>query len=172
MNTYILDNKTYIANLSQIFLLTISNFILLQCSNYTTYKVKPSPPILLSIKAIPSGHLITMRAANPDVFFAGYKLYVGDSESSVRNPSDLNSGTSCISLNLLPNLPIEYSIEISPNEGGLAPVEIGDNPNRVCKMIAELQSGKFIALRAITLSLQIGSGNLNFSPPSNTLLVP
>lgn len=168
MNISPLASKTISYSLLGIFVF----IFLFQCSNYTTYKVKPVPPILLSIKAIPTGHLITMRATNPEAFFVGYKLYVGNSESSVRNPSDLNSGIQCVSLNLLPNLPIEYSIEVSPNEGGLAPVEIGDNPNRVCKMITQLQSGQFIALRAMTLSLQLGGGNLNYSAPSNSLLVP
>lgn len=154
------------------FIFALSLFFLFDCSNYSTYKPKPIPPILLSLKAIPTGHLLTFRATNPEAFFFGYRLYLGGTEAEVRNPSSLNQGIDCASINLLPNLPLEYSIEISPNTGGLAPVEAGDNPNRVCKIITNLQTGNFIVLRAMTISLQLGSNNLNFSAPSNALIVP
>jgi hypothetical protein len=142
------------------------------CSNYTTTKSKPVPPILISLKAIPTGHLLTMRSSNPEIFFAGYRLFPGNSENAARNPGDLNGGIDCSGINLLPNLPLEYSIEISPNPGGLAPVEEGDNPNRVCKMNASLGSGSFVSVRALILSFQVGGGSFTLSAPSNALVVP
>jgi len=151
--------------------LVISLFFI-SCSNYTTTKLKPVPPILISIKQIPTGHLLTMRASNPEIFFAGYRMFVGTSENSARNPNDLNTGIDCSGINLLPNLPIEYSIEISPTAGALAPVQAGDNPNRVCKMVTSLSSGSYISLRALLLSFQVGGGSFSFSAPSNVLIVP
>ncbi len=148
------------------------SLLFISCSNYTTTKLKPVPPILLSIKPIPTGYLLTMRASNPEIFFAGYRMFVGTSENSARNPTDFNSGVDCFGINLLPNLPIEYSIEISPTAGALAPVEAGDNPNRVCKMVTSLSSGSYISLRTLLLSFQVGGGSFTFSAPSNALIVP
>lgn len=152
--------------------LPILLFGLVYCSNYSTTKAKPVPPILISLKAIPTGHLITMRSANPEIFFAGYRMFTGSTDEAARNPADLNAGVDCSSINLLPNLPLEYSIEISPTAGALAPVEEGDNPNRVCKMVTSLTSGTYVSVRALILSFQVGGGSFTLSAPSNALIVP
>jgi hypothetical protein len=144
----------------------------LGCTNFSAKKYTPAPPILISIKPIPTGYLLTFRGSNPEVFFASYRLYTGNSESAARNPADLGSGFDCSGLNMLPNLPLEYSIEISPSAGALATVQTGDNSNRVCKIVATLTSGQFIAVRAIVLSFQTGTQSFNFSAPSNVLVVP
>ncbi|MCB1177082.1 MAG: hypothetical protein KDK36_05830 [Leptospiraceae bacterium] len=142
------------------------------CTNFSTKKTTPVPPILVSLKTIPTGYLLTFRGSNPEIFFAGYRLYTGTSESEARNPSDLNAGADCSSINLLPNLPLEYSIEISSTAGDLATVEEGDNPNRVCKIVTTLTAGQYISVRALILSFQIGSQSFNISAPSNALIVP
>lgn len=142
------------------------------CTNYSAKKNVPVPPILIAIKTIPTGYLLTFRGANPEIFFASYRLYTGATESAARNPADLGSGTDCSGINQLPNLPLEYSIEISPTAGSLATVESGDNANRVCKIVTTLSNGQYIAVRAIVLSFQTGAQSFNFSAPSNALIVP
>ena len=69
------------------------------CTNYSVNKSKSVPPILVSIgsiidsdgNVISNAYSVKMRVTNQELFFAGYKLYVANSESAARNPSDLTS---------------------------------------------------------------------------------
>ena len=147
-------------------------FFIQSCTNYSVSRVQTVPPILISLATLNTGgHLLVYRGTNPEIFFAGYKLYTGSTANEARNPSVLSSGLDCTNRSLLPNLPIEYSIEIFTSEG-LTQVATGENANRVCKFSTLLESGKYISLRTLLLSFQPGSQGLQYSSPSNALIVP
>ena len=148
------------------------NGILISCTNYSVSRVQTVPPILISLATLSTGgHLLVYRGTNPEIFFAGYKLYIGSTANEARNPLVLSSGIDCINRSLLPNLPIEYSIEIYTS-AGLTQVATGENANRVCKFSTSLVSGNYISLRTLLLSFQPGSQGLQYSSPSNALIVP
>lgn len=147
-------------------------FIFFNCTNYSVTKTLPNPPVLISLaKLSTGGHLLVYRGNTSDIFFAGYKLYTGSSATAARNPSSLTAGLDCSNRSLLPNLPIEYSIEIYTSEG-LSGVVEGDNGSRVCKFKTLLTAGDYISVRTLLLSFQIGSQGFQFSAPSNALVVP
>jgi len=147
-------------------------FFTINCTNYSVTKNLPNPPVLVSLaKLSTGGHLLVYRGNTSDIFFAGYKLYTGSTATAARNPSSLTAGLDCINRSLLPNLPIEYSIEIFTSEG-LSGVVEGDNSSRVCKFKTLLTSGEYISVRTLLLSFQIGSQGFQFSAPSNALVVP
>ena len=152
--------------------LFICLFLISGCTNYTVSRIQTIPPILISLTSLQSGgYLLVYRGTNPEIFFAGYKLYTGVGPSEARNPNDLFSGIDCSSRALLPNLPIEYSIEIHSSPG-LSAVGAGENANRVCKFQTSLTPGTYISVRTLLLSFQVGSQAFQFSAPSNALLVP
>jgi len=155
--------------------IAIASYIIfntVNCTNYSVTKTLPNPPVLISLaKLNTGGHLLVYRGNTSDIFFAGYKLYTGSSATAARNPSSLTTGLDCTNRALLPNLPIEYSIEIFTSEG-LSGVVEGDNGNRVCKFKTLLTSGDYISVRTLLLSFQIGSQGFQFSSPSNALVVP
>lgn len=148
------------------------------CTNYSVNKSKSVPPILVSIGSIidSSGSVISnaysvkMRVTNQELFFAGYKLYIANSESAARNPADLTSGLNCTSgPALIPNQPIEYTLEIADDVTKLP------SSSRICTYQATLTSGQFISVRSLLLSIQPsnqGGNSINPSLPSNTLVVP
>ncbi|PJZ68297.1 hypothetical protein CH373_10390 [Leptospira perolatii] len=144
--------------------------------NYSTNRIVTTPPTIISISAISSGHEIRLRAGNPEFLFNGYTLYAASTEFASRNPADFSSGANCqLPLNLIPNQPIEYSIEVSPNTGPLAAPGVGENQNRVCKIIATLTSGQFVTLRSSVFSVDLNNATKDvfvFSLPSNTISVP
>ncbi|EKR66440.1 MULTISPECIES: hypothetical protein [Leptospira] len=151
--------------------------LLLGCPHYSTTRLISTPPTLVSIVPIATGYELRLRAGNPELLFSGYRLYVANTENDSRFPADLNSGIDCVDgiLNLIPNQPLEYSIELSPNGGSLAAVGIGENPNRICKMNVTLSSGQYLTLRSHVLVISITNGNTSgfvFSMPSNSLKVP
>lgn len=147
-------------------------FIFINCTNYSVTKTLPNPPVLVSLaKLSTGGHLLVYRGNTSDIFFAGYKLYRGSTASAARNPSSLTAGLDCTNRTLIPNLPIEYSIEIYTSEG-LSGVVEGDNGNRVCKFKTLLTSGEYVSVRTLLLSFQVGSQGFQFSSPSNALVVP
>ncbi|MDX1959760.1 MAG: hypothetical protein SFU98_14385 [Leptospiraceae bacterium] len=155
----------------KIYLLTFT--FLISCTNYSTSKSISIPPILTSVYKIPTGYLVTFRAVNAELFFLDYKLYIGANDNSARNPPDLNAGVGCTNRTILPNLPAEYSIEISPNTGDKATVNTGENGARVCKFQTTVTTGQFIAMRSTVLSFQPGQPtNVSFSLSSNALIVP
>lgn len=148
------------------------------CTNYTVNKSKSVPPVLVSIGSIvdSSGAVISnsysvkMRVTNQELFFAGYKLYIAGTESAARNPADLTSGLNCTSGPfLIPNQPIEYTLEISDDVTKLP------SSSRICTYQTTLTSGQFISVRSLLLSIQPsnqGGNSINPSLPSNTLVVP
>ncbi|EKP12181.1 hypothetical protein LEP1GSC103_4049 [Leptospira borgpetersenii serovar Javanica str. UI 09931] len=151
--------------------------LLLGCPHYSTTRLISTPPTLVSIVPIASGYELRLRAGNPELLFSGYRLYVANRENDSRFPADLNSGVDCVDgiLNLIPNQPLEYSIELSPNSGPLAAIGTGENPNRICKMNVTLSSGQYLTLRSHVLVVSITNGNTSgfvFSMPSNSLKVP
>ena len=152
--------------------LVLSALFPLRCTNYTVSRIQTIPPILLSLtQATTGGYILVYRGTNPEIFFAGYKLYIGASANEARNPTSLFSGIDCTSRALLPNLPIEYSIEINQTSG-LSTVNAGENANRVCKFQTSLTPGTYISLRTLLLSFQVGSQGFQYSAPSNALVVP
>lgn len=150
--------------------------LFLSCTNYSVTKTHSTPPILVSISAIPTGYQIVMRTTNQEPFLLGYKLYVGATVNDARNPADLSTGLDCSGgIKLFPNQPIEYSAEVSSNTGGLAAPNAGENGNRICKFQTSLTSGKYVAMRTILISIQPsnqGGNSFNYSLPSNALVVP
>jgi len=156
------------------------------CTNYTVSKQTTVPPILVSVAqpnsstissvtTIPTGYLVVFKAGNPEIFFADYRLYVGNTEYEARNPADLNKGTGCSGgPQLTPNQPIEYSAEISSASGGLAPVNTGENANRICKFQVSVTSGQYIAIRSVLRSISPiqAMNTLNISASSNALIIP
>ncbi|NBU99191.1 MAG: hypothetical protein EBS19_13435 [Spirochaetia bacterium] len=154
------------------FIIILISVFLNSCMNYSVSRVQTVPPILISLATLSTGgHLLVYRGTNPEIFFAGYKLYVGNTANEARNPTILSSGLDCTNRSLLPNLPIEYSIEIY-SSSGLTQVATGENANRVCKFSTILESGKYISLRTLLLSFQPGYQGLQYSSPSNALIVP
>ncbi|TGL65735.1 LIC11661 family lipoprotein [Leptospira sarikeiensis] len=159
------------------FPILLSVLSLLSCYNYSSNRIFTTPPTLVGITSIGTGvYELRLRAGNPEAFFNGYTLYTGSSADASRNPSDFSSGKGCqLPLNLLPNQPKEYSIEVNPTAGPLAVPGPGENTNRVCKIVATLNSGDFVTLRSSVISLDLNSGTKDiyvFSMPSNTLQVP
>ncbi|MBE7411650.1 MAG: hypothetical protein L6Q54_03290 [Leptospiraceae bacterium] len=168
------------------FILLFCYFQILSCTNYTVSKQSTVPPILVSVAhqntsslstvtVIPSGYLLVFKAGNPEIFFADYKLFVGNTENEARNPPDINKGTGCTGgPQLTPNQPIEYSAEISSQPGGLAPVNPGENTNRICKFQVTVSSGQYIAIRSALRSVSPiqTSNTLNISASSNALIIP
>ncbi|EMY79112.1 putative lipoprotein [Leptospira weilii serovar Ranarum str. ICFT] len=159
-----------------LFLLPVFSF-LLGCPHYSTTRLISTPPTLISVIPIASGYELRMRAGNPELLFSGYRLYVGNTENESRFPSGLDSGIECVNgiLNIIPNQPLEYSIELSPNDGPLAAIGTGENANRICKMNVTLSSGQYLTLRSQVLVVSITNGNASgfvFSMPSNSLRVP
>lgn len=145
-------------------------FFFWQCSNYTATKYNTVPPLLVSIAANSdiAGYSITVRANNPEIFFVGYRLYVGNSDGEARNPADLTSGYNCASgLAIIPNQPIEYTLDIDPDtaatRGGVA-----------CTFAANVTTGQYISIRGLLLSIQPTQTNNSFSLslPSNSLIIP
>lgn len=147
------------------------------CPHYSTTRLISTPPTLISIVPIATGYELRLRAGNPELFFSGYRLFVANTENDSRFPADMNTGIDCVNglLNLIPNQPLEYSIELSPNSGPLAAVGTGENANRICKMNVTLTSGQYITLRSEVLVISIRNGAASgfvFSMPSNSLRVP
>lgn len=152
---------------------------LLGCTSYTTSPQYASIPTLIKIDAIATGYELVYRAGNPEIFFKGYKLYIGNTESESHDPPDiLNSGYGCsVYSGQLANFGTEYSIEISTDTtNSLAAAAAGENSNRYCKIEipTALQAGQYVTLRSLLLSIRAGTGTGGFSisPPSNTLQVP
>ncbi len=168
------------------FFLIILYLIIATCTNYTVSKQTTVPPILVSVAqpnssslsgvtVIPTGYLVVFKAGNPEIFFAGYRLYVGSTESEARNPADLTKGTDCYGGHrLTPNQPVEYSAEISSAAGDLASVNSGENANRICKFQVSVTTGQYIAIRSLLRStVEIQSlSSLNISASSNALKIP
>lgn len=155
----------------------LSIFLFQACTkNYSTNRIITTPPILIGITPIATGYELRLRAGNPEAFFGGYTLYTASTEFDSRNPSDFSVGKGCqLPLNLLPNQPVEYSIEISTNSGPLATPADGENQRRVCKIVATLNSGEYLTLRSSVISLDLNAGTKDiyvFSMPSNTIQVP
>ncbi|MBM9499507.1 hypothetical protein JWG44_04490 [Leptospira sp. 201903071] len=162
--------------LSILFLLPVVS-LLFGCPHYSTTRLISTPPTLISVVPIATGYELRMRAGNPELLFSGYRLFVGNTENESRFPSDLNSGTDCVGgvLNLIPNQPLEYSIELSTNSGPLATPATGENTNRICKMSVTVTSGQYLTLRSEVLVISITNGATSgfvFSMPSNSLRVP
>ncbi|ASV08128.1 hypothetical protein B2G50_00505 [Leptospira interrogans serovar Canicola] len=152
-------------------------FLFIGCPHYSTTRLISTPPTLISIVPIATGYELRLRAGNPELLFDGYKLYVGNTENDSRFPADLNSGIECMNgiLNILPNQPLEYSIELSQTEGPLAAIGTGENTNRICKMQVSVTSGQYLTLRSQVLVVSITNGTATgfvFSMPSNSLRVP
>lgn len=168
--------NTWVQKLDFVKVLFYGLIFLLGCTNYSVSRTVSVPPVLISVTKIASGHQILMRAANPEIFFLGYKLYVGTSENDARNPASYTAtGYSCDYRTVIPNLPVEYSAEVSSNAGGLSSVAAGENANRVCKFAVSLNSAQYVSIRAITFSFQGGRAGVqtvSFSAPSNALIVP
>lgn len=167
------------AGFKKLILLSVAFSIFQFCTNYSTSKQRTVPPILISvsnltgISAIPSGYLITMRAGNPEIFFLGYRLYVGNTESASRNPADLNQGFDCDGgIKIIPNQPLEYSAEVSPKTDGLSAVNPGENANRICKFTTTVTTGQYLTLRSLLRSQTTTGTSINISAPSNSLIVP
>ncbi|MCB1159558.1 MAG: hypothetical protein H7A25_26530 [Leptospiraceae bacterium] len=142
-------------------------FLLLSCSNYSTNKIKTVPPTLVSITASNGGYILKIRANNPEVFFLGYRLYMGTTESEARNPADLSSGANCVNgLRTIPNQPIEYSMEINSDPN--------INSGTMCKFQVNVQSGQYISIRGLLLSINLSNASDSVSPsqPSNAIIVP
>ncbi|TGK06145.1 hypothetical protein EHO60_16250 [Leptospira fletcheri] len=146
---------------------------------YSTTPIVTATPTIIGITAIATGYEIRLRAGNAEFLFNGYTLYTGSTSFASRNPSDFSTGAACqLPLNLIPNQPIEYSIEVSPTAGPLAvvPANSSQNPNRVCKIVATLTSGQYVTLRSAVLALNYVGGTTKdiyvLSLPSNTIQVP
>lgn len=138
------------------------------CSNFSTNKMTTYPPTLISIVSSSNGYLVKIRTSNPDIFFFGYRLYIGKNESEARNPASLTAGYECVGgLAEIPNFPREYYLDIS-NDG--TPRQSG----ALCKFQAPLKSGDVISVRGLLLSIQPNQNTDRLSPsqPSNTLTVP
>ncbi|XDD48785.1 hypothetical protein AB3N59_09985 [Leptospira sp. WS92.C1] len=151
--------------------------LVLGCPHYSTTRLISTPPTLISISQIASGYELRLRAGNPELLFSGYSLFAANTENESRNPADINTGIQCVNgiLNLIPNQPLEYSIELSPNTGPLATPATGENANRICKMNVAVTSGQFLTLRSQVLVISIQNGLASgfvFSMPSNSLRVP
>ncbi len=142
----------------------LSASALFACTNYTAETQNINPPIILSIVAEGTGHLITVSAQNAEIGFFGYRLYQGTDESAVRaiNP---NNGTDCGALAILPEQALNYVIEAKP--GQTAPTA-GATDNRICALPVTLTSGSFVALRALGFSIS----SVNTSVISNAVVVP
>ncbi|AYV54471.1 LIC11661 family lipoprotein [Leptospira kmetyi] len=159
-----------------LFLLPVFS-LLLGCPHYSTTRLISTPPTLISIVPIATGYELRLRAGNPELLFRGYRLFVANTENDSRFPADLNTGIDCVNglLNLIPNQPLEYSIELSPNSGPLAAIGTGENANRICKMNVTLTSGQYLTLRSEVLVISVRNGSASgfvFSMPSNSLKVP
>ncbi len=169
-------NYSFFIGRISFFIISSSSIFLLSCYNYSSNRIITNPPTLVGIATIATGHELRIRAGNAEAFFGGYTLYTGTTAFASRNPSDFSTGKGCVlPLNLLPNQPIEYSIEVTPNSGPLAAPGTGENQNRVCKIIATLTTGEFITLRSSVISLDLNSATKDiyvYSMPSNTLQVP
>ncbi|TGK00592.1 hypothetical protein EHO59_11600 [Leptospira semungkisensis] len=150
--------------------------LILSCNNYSSNRIITNPPTIIEVSPIATGYELRLRAGNPEAFFGGYTLYVGATSDASRNPSDFASGFPCQKpLALIPNQPIEYSIEVSPTAGPLAVPGAGENQKRVCKIVATLSSGQYITLRSSVISLDLNTATRDvyvFSMPSNTMKVP
>lgn len=133
------------------------------CTNYTAETQNINPPIILSITAEGTGHLITVAAQNAEIGFFGYRLYQGVNEAAVRaiNP---NNGTDCGALAILPNQAQNYVIEAKP--GQVAPT--AGSIDRICAMPVTLTSGGVVAMRALGFSIS----SVNTSEISNAVVVP
>ncbi|EQA36171.1 hypothetical protein LEP1GSC047_3390 [Leptospira inadai serovar Lyme str. 10] len=150
------------------------------CSrNYSNTPIVTAPPTIIGIAPIATGYEIRLRAGNAEFLFNGYTLFTGSTAFDSRNPSSFSQGIPCqLPLNLIPNQPIEYSIEVSPTAGPLAVVPTGSsqNPNRVCKIVTTISTGQYVTLRSSVLALNLVGGTAKdvfvFSLPSNTLIVP
>ena len=151
--------------------ITVITLLLAACTNHTSREQFSSPPTIVSITPIASGHQILIRAVNAELVFAGYTLFVGTSETDV---SAKASGTACSTAVLLPNTPTEYSIEASSAAGPLSAAATGENANRVCKFPVALQSGQYVLIKSQILSIQPDTGIIEYrySPPSNIVSVP
>lgn len=148
-----------------LFSLISLNFV---CTNYSVTKNKTIPPILIAIKSSGNGHLVSIRANNPEAFFVGYRLYIGNSEKEARNPSDLNTGIDCASgLTAIPNQPAEYYLDIAQDT-------TNSTSNPICRFSFKASSGQYIAVRGLLLSIQPSSqtDRVSYSQPSNALIVP
>ncbi|MCR9142411.1 MAG: hypothetical protein NXI24_09185 [bacterium] len=145
-------------------LLAMATACLPACTNYTAETQNINPPIIISVVAEGTGHLITVAAQNAEIGFFGYRLYQATDEAAVRaiNP---NNGTDCGALAILPDQAQNYVIEVKP--GQTAPTA-GTTDSRICALPAALTSGGVVALRALGFSIS----SLNTSVISNAVVVP
>ncbi len=147
-------------------------FFLLQCTNYSSSIAVTAPPILISAtKVSTTNFTLVVRAANPELIFQGYRLFVSGAESEARNPATLATGTDCTlaagTLTTLPVQPTQYVFEIDASDTAVA-------SGIACRFRTSVSSGQFIVIRALGLSLQpqTSSNSIRISGPSNSLLLP
>ncbi|MEM7179460.1 MAG: hypothetical protein AAF518_00995 [Spirochaetota bacterium] len=156
--------------IQKLFLACSILFISGSCSNFTSEQFNTVPPLLISITANSdiNGYSVTVRANNPETFFVGYRLYIGNSDSEARNPADLNTGTDCLGgLAIIPNQPIEYTLDIDPDAAG-------SRGGVACTFATTVSSGQYISVRGLLLSIQPSQTNntVSISLPSNSLIIP
>ncbi|GBF49353.1 putative lipoprotein [Leptospira ryugenii] len=132
------------------------------------------PPILVSATKNTNGTFnVNVRATNPELIFSGYRLYLATTENDARNSGDLNAGADCTlsagSLVVLPVQPRDYVFLIDPSENTIAAGSGID-----CKFKVQGNTGNFIAVRALSLSIQVqsGSSTIQVSGPSNAIQLP
>ncbi len=123
-------------------LLTVSVFTA-GCTNYSSEDKIVNPPILLSIEADGTGHLIHVAAQNTEIGFSGYRLYQGISEQDSRNKDGLDGVDCTFPLSTVTTRGIEYIIEVKP---GITAVS---DSTYVCAVPLALTSGTWISLRSL-----------------------
>ena len=134
------------------------------CTNYSAETQNINPPIILTVTAEGTGHILTVAAQNAELGFFGYRLFQAPTEAGVRalNPT---AGTDCGALAAVPNQAINYVLEAKP--GQTAP-SLSDTDVRICAFPVQLTSGSYIAVRALGFSIT----TVNTSEISNAVIVP
>jgi hypothetical protein len=133
------------------------------CTNYSAETQTINPPIIFTIQAEGTGHILTVAAQNAEIGFFGYRLYEAPTEAAVRALNPLN-GTDCGALAVLPNQALQYVIEAKPGQIVVTP----GTTDRVCSFPVQLTPGSFVALRALGFSIT----SVNTSVLSNAIVVP
>ncbi len=134
------------------------------CTNFSAESQVINPPILFSVAAEDTGHIISLSAQNTELGFAGYRLFYGATEGEALTTT--TNTVDCGALSLLPNQAITYVIEVKP---GQSAVTAGNTDNRLCAVPFGLSSGQYVAIRALVFQDLVSLGT---SITSNALVVP
>jgi len=124
-----------------------------------------NPPVIQSVEAEGTGHIIRVGVFNTEVGFAGYRLFTGATADEAQN-APLNSGSDCGPLAVIPNISVEYIIEVKP---GITGVDSSLGGFRLCAIDASLTAGQFVALRSLIFQ---NLTSLGVSISSNAAQVP